>query len=105
MRTSEPWPFCSTSRRKARAVKRSEEHTSELQSHSERVCRLLLEKKNIREDVIQEGRERSQSRVAPLMRATLVRLGQARCAFASTFHHYIVHEQSSASPLTDFFTL
>src|SRR5438034_8503296 len=28
------------------ASKRSEEHTSELQSHSELVCRLLLEKKN-----------------------------------------------------------
>src|SRR5438132_11048501 len=28
-------------------MKRSEEHTSELQSHSELVCRLLLEKKNI----------------------------------------------------------
>src|SRR5260221_8139284 len=27
---------------------RSEEHTSELQSHSDRVCRLLLEKKNRR---------------------------------------------------------
>src|SRR5260221_8268194 len=27
------------------AVKRSEEHTSELQSHSDLVCRLLLEKK------------------------------------------------------------
>ena len=27
--------------------KRSEEHTSELQSHSDLVCRLLLEKKNI----------------------------------------------------------
>src|SRR5438034_818511 len=30
---------------------RSEEHTSELQSHSEIVCRLLLEKKNQRESV------------------------------------------------------
>src|SRR5438132_5393643 len=29
-----------------RAVIRSEEHTSELQSHSELVCRLRLEKKN-----------------------------------------------------------
>src|SRR5436190_24069255 len=29
----------------ARARQRSEEHTSELQSHSEVVCRLLLEKK------------------------------------------------------------
>src|SRR5438132_6854252 len=28
-------------------TRRSEEHTSELQSHSELVCRLLLEKKNI----------------------------------------------------------
>src|SRR5260221_14453778 len=28
------------------AVARSEEHTSELQSHSDLVCRLLLEKKN-----------------------------------------------------------
>src|SRR5438132_1261708 len=28
-------------------VKRSEEHTSELQSHSDLVCRLLLEKKKI----------------------------------------------------------
>src|SRR5438034_8279879 len=32
------------SRRKSRAA-RSEEHTSELQSHSDLVCRLLLEKK------------------------------------------------------------
>src|SRR5947207_8996023 len=29
-----------------RAHRRSEEHTSELQSHSDLVCRLLLEKKN-----------------------------------------------------------
>src|SRR5438034_8854391 len=30
----------------AETPKRSEEHTSELQSHSDLVCRLLLEKKN-----------------------------------------------------------
>src|SRR5438034_5728745 len=30
---------------------RSEEHTSELQSHSEIVCRLLLEKKNKAEEI------------------------------------------------------
>src|SRR5438034_2914802 len=29
----------------ANAIRRSEEHTSELQSHSDLVCRLLLEKK------------------------------------------------------------
>src|SRR5260221_6901688 len=31
----------------ARPAARSEEHTSELQSHSDIVCRLLLEKKNL----------------------------------------------------------
>src|SRR2546428_1565659 len=35
----------------ARVVARSEEHTSELQSRSDLVCRLLLEKKNF-EDLI-----------------------------------------------------
>src|SRR5438034_4553332 len=34
-------------RRDAARLRRSEEHTSELQSHSDLVCRLLLEKKNI----------------------------------------------------------
>src|SRR5438034_8180129 len=33
-------------RSRLNAVLRSEEHTSELQSHSDLVCRLLLEKKN-----------------------------------------------------------
>src|SRR5437773_5181417 len=37
-------------REKARAC-RSEEHTSELQSHHDLVCRLLLEKKKIKSDV------------------------------------------------------
>src|SRR5260221_13849720 len=32
--------------------RRSEEHTSELQSHSDLVCRLLLEKKKIRTKVV-----------------------------------------------------
>src|SRR5438034_10625470 len=36
----------STTRAHVAAMYRSEEHTSELQSHSELVCRLLLEKKN-----------------------------------------------------------
>src|SRR5437588_4352553 len=31
---------------------RSEEHTSELQSHSDLVCRLLLEKNNIKNDSV-----------------------------------------------------
>src|SRR5438132_8974806 len=38
------------SRPAARVPRRSEEHTSELQSHSDLVCRLLLEKKKKRQD-------------------------------------------------------
>src|SRR2546428_7256105 len=34
------------------AVRRSEEHTSELQSRSDLVCRLLLEKQNARRDYV-----------------------------------------------------
>src|SRR5438034_7471822 len=37
-------------RGRARGATRSEEHTSELQSHSDLVCRLLLEKKNCDDD-------------------------------------------------------
>src|SRR5260221_8805119 len=35
-----------------RVVKRSEEHTSELQSHSDLVCRLLLEKKKAHNNIL-----------------------------------------------------
>src|SRR2546421_2301534 len=37
--------ICGSAARIARSVQRSEEHTSELQSRSDLVCRLLLEKK------------------------------------------------------------
>src|SRR5206468_3654689 len=42
------WPFHvdQDQKRLFQSVKRSEEHTSELQSRSDLVCRLLLEKKN-----------------------------------------------------------
>src|SRR5436190_18274782 len=36
----------------AHRIGRSEEHTSELQSHSDLVCRLLLEKKKIRIELV-----------------------------------------------------
>src|SRR5438034_7042836 len=36
---------CHSQTRHSRVTTRSEEHTSELQSHSDLVCRLLLEKK------------------------------------------------------------
>src|SRR5438034_2422298 len=38
-------PGCRSGRGRLGASQRSEEHTSELQSHSDLVCRLLLEKK------------------------------------------------------------
>src|SRR2546430_9702136 len=45
-RTRSPTPACSAGlSRPASALARSEEHTSELQSQSNLVCRLLLEKK------------------------------------------------------------
>src|SRR5438132_2841549 len=40
------WPNASASLKDIAVSVRSEEHTSELQSHSDIVCRLLLEKKN-----------------------------------------------------------
>src|SRR5438876_8073531 len=43
--SSRPFPEPSRPRRKRRRLKRSEEHTSELQSPVHLVCRLLLEKK------------------------------------------------------------
>src|SRR5437588_3716802 len=39
---------------------RSEEHTSELQSHSDLVCRLLLEKKNTSDDLHSPLEQRKQ---------------------------------------------
>src|SRR5437773_3943353 len=41
---------------------RSEEHTSELQSHHDLVCRLLLEKKNIRKSDLREWTQRRNRR-------------------------------------------
>src|SRR5947207_9790615 len=41
---------------------RSEEHTSELQSHSDLVCRLLLEKKNTRNRARPTPRTRQRAR-------------------------------------------
>src|SRR5947207_4609184 len=44
-----------TWRRKCGGRKRSEEHTSELQSHSDLVCRLLLEKKKNKISLLSTG--------------------------------------------------
>src|SRR5438034_68789 len=69
---SSPWPP---------GLWRSEEHTSELQSHSDLVCRLLLEKKNHRSvppherlegRVVLAGHELLQQRSVPPMSVELV---------------------------------
>src|SRR5260221_3169398 len=45
---------------------RSEEHTSELQSHSDLVCRLLLEKKKLRADSVADEGDVSDPDLSPL---------------------------------------
>src|SRR5437588_8963896 len=52
---------------------RSEEHTSELQSHSDLVCRLLLEKKNRRPGPRGAAREPRAASRAPAPRTRAVR--------------------------------
>src|SRR5260221_9125594 len=52
----------------AATISRSEEHTSELQSHSDLVCRLLLEKKNRLQSHAahhQDGRHHARRRRVP----------------------------------------
>src|SRR5438034_3494269 len=51
------WPY--ESPRRGGSTKRSEEHTSELQSHSDLVCRLLLEKKKKQTQISGAGLEHS----------------------------------------------
>src|SRR5436190_6320297 len=50
-RSQGAWPAHPTGGQGGGAHQRSEEHTSELQSHSDLVCRLLLEKKKIKVNV------------------------------------------------------
>src|SRR5436190_7498374 len=58
-------------RRSCCATSRSEEHTSELQSHSDLVCRLLLEKKKDTWGASQISchRPRPQTRASPALHA------------------------------------
>src|SRR3954449_5139151 len=46
-------------------VLRSEEHTSELQSHSHLVCRLLLEKKSLNSELAHSRRSHDKSKEMP----------------------------------------
>src|SRR5690242_21098322 len=54
--TSAPSPIRTVYRIAARGARRSEEHTSELQSHVNLVCRLLLEKKKNDKEGSRHGR-------------------------------------------------
>src|SRR5688572_31202426 len=49
-----PWQFSMSQDTTFTNAQRSEEHTSELQSQSNLVCRLLLEKKNAKDIVMQD---------------------------------------------------
>src|SRR5438132_7144866 len=49
------------------ALRRSEEHTSELQSHSDLVCRLLLEKKKYHVSTVSNPSEAAESRSQHVM--------------------------------------
>src|SRR2546421_7638186 len=65
----------------SRPKSRSEEHTSELQSRSDLVCRLLLEKKKIRErrsDVVSSLSGTRSSRMDPRGTARLLSLEGVR---------------------------
>src|SRR2546430_9272383 len=50
------WPECVIRAMKSRRLSRSEEHTSELQSQSNLVCRLLLEKKKKHDNLTEASR-------------------------------------------------
>src|SRR2546430_41785 len=69
-------PATSGTARRSHSPTRSEEHTSELQSQSNLVCRLLLEKKNTKEQVYAQSdmlayqQKESTARVASIMENT-----------------------------------
>src|SRR5260221_6706323 len=57
---------------------RSEEHTSELQSHSDLVCRLLLEKKKKKRADRQTKKQISQVSACPVIQSTCQRISRRR---------------------------
>src|SRR5260221_4790736 len=72
-RTRDAWPTSRSDFRRAASAEiasrcRSEEHTSELQSHSDLVCRLLLEKKKKKKTTITERAVRAAIRAISTMR-------------------------------------
>src|SRR4029434_971285 len=72
---------------------RSEEHTSELQSHLNLVCRLLLEKKKLRDlsfgVCLRDVRVRARSRVTCVLSVTLRACRVATAATRSAFRRVV----------------
>src|SRR5476649_2985087 len=56
------WSACSLVNLETRTPKRSEEHTSELQSHSEIVCGLVLEKKKKKKKKKKEKKKKKKKK-------------------------------------------
>src|SRR2546421_7004943 len=75
---------------RAGLYRRSEEHTSELQSRSDLVCRLLLEKKKSKPQDCQSKRTTSVPEYAyqPLSRASATRLSRTTTIFIHAGTHY-----------------
>src|SRR4029434_9007564 len=73
------------------SVVRSEEHTSELQSHLNLVCRLLLEKKT--------PRQRAAHTLLPIHGATLTRAARARTQHPHACTHPLTHTHSQPHAL------
>src|SRR5438132_9231604 len=78
--------------------KRSEEHTSELQSHSDLVCRLLLEKKKKRTSQHQTWIEYTTSQ-SPMRQSRTDRTRSPDRARA--IHHDSVHTREQSWPRPD----
>src|SRR5260370_13114078 len=86
--------FCMSSNRSLSAANRSEEHTSELQSHLNLVCRLLLEKKKNTDNEVNKDTLESHSRTYGLdIDGTLrpVLLLAFHGDFRETTEHFIVY--------------
>src|SRR5690349_22703926 len=85
------------------AISRSEEHTSELQSRRDLVCRLLLEKKKKKQHQLNELEIQKQINSAPNVALFTIYL---RLTFneLQSFHHRL-HRRSNLNPITTLLTL
>src|SRR6266571_9100764 len=64
--SARPAPATCWSPGPARCARRSEEHTSELQSHVNLVCRLLLEKKNTKQNSLKDKENNKTAFIMPI---------------------------------------